>query len=125
MSPRFRSLVRGIAPKIVAERFSTRDVCGATNSIVILRLMGELWEILLALGVKEDEITADRRLRAHLALDSTETVELEQELHRRFGVVVDLWDRHDFTVAELAGRIKRARAHGTKGATGAGAAEQD
>ncbi|MEU0518311.1 acyl carrier protein [Streptosporangium sp. NPDC006007] len=87
--------------------------------------MGELRKILLALGVKDDEITADRRLRAHLALDSTETVELEQELHRRFGVVVDLWDKHDFTVAELAGRIEHARAHGTKGATGAGATEQD
>jgi acyl carrier protein len=71
--------------------------------------MGELREILLSLGVKESEIAADRRLRSHLALDSTETVELEQELNRRFGVVVDLWDKHDFTVSELEDRIESAR----------------
>ncbi|QOC90658.1 acyl carrier protein [Micromonospora craniellae] len=81
--------------------------------------MGELRDILLALGLEGSEIAADRRLRAHLALDSVDTVELEQELQTRFGVVVDLWDKHDFTVAELAERIERTRTDGTSGASGA------
>ncbi|MEU7176125.1 acyl carrier protein [Micromonospora tulbaghiae] len=81
--------------------------------------MGELREILLGLGFKDSEIAADRRLRAHLALDSTETIELEQELQRRFGIVVDLWDKHDFTVAELVELIESARTHGTQGVPGA------
>ncbi|WP_218952223.1 phosphopantetheine-binding protein [Amycolatopsis anabasis] len=72
--------------------------------------MGELCEILREIGVEENEIAADRQLRSHLALDSTETVELEEELRRRFGVVVDLWDKHDYTIAELAARIDDARA---------------
>lgn len=71
--------------------------------------MGELREILLAIGVEENEIAADRRLRTHLALDSTETVELEEELRRRFGIAVDLWDKHDYSIAELAAWIERTR----------------
>ncbi|RJO70065.1 acyl carrier protein [Nocardia panacis] len=72
--------------------------------------MGELCEILLKIGVEKSELAAERRLRSDLALDSTETVELEGELRRRFGVEVDLWDKHDYTIGELAARIDAARA---------------
>ncbi|WP_016696702.1 AMP-binding protein [Actinoalloteichus spitiensis] len=72
--------------------------------------MEELRRILTELGVEEQEIAPDLRLRAHLALDSTETVELEARLGRDYGVVVDLWDAHDYTLGELSARIEGARA---------------
>lgn len=69
-----------------------------------------LREILLGLGVEDDKIGPERRLRSDLALDSTETTELELELRRQFGLRVDLWDRHDYSLAELAERIECGRA---------------
>ncbi|EMD29319.1 phosphopantetheine-binding protein [Amycolatopsis azurea] len=71
--------------------------------------MSELRGLLAELGVEESDIDADSRIRAHLALDSTETVELEAALRARFGVVVDLWDKHDYSLSELEERIARAR----------------
>ncbi|MCP2256367.1 acyl carrier protein [Streptoalloteichus tenebrarius] len=71
--------------------------------------MGELREILLDIGVEEDVIAPEHRLRSDLALDSTETVDLEKELQRRFGLTIDLWDKHDYTIAELAAMIQDAR----------------
>ncbi|WP_243795386.1 hypothetical protein [Saccharopolyspora gloriosae] len=44
----------------------------------------------------------ETRLRADLGLDSTETAQLEIELRERSVFNVDLWDSHDYTVAELA-----------------------
>ena len=61
--------------------------------------------ILVELGVEEVHLGPDRHLRADLALDSTETTELEIELRRRFNASVDLWDSKDYTIAELARRI--------------------
>ncbi|WP_030228377.1 AMP-binding protein [Actinoalloteichus caeruleus] len=72
--------------------------------------MEELRRILTELGVEEQEIAPDLRLRAHLALDSTETVELEARLGRDYGIVVDLWDAHDYTLGELSARIEAAGA---------------
>lgn len=61
--------------------------------------------ILVELGVEEAQLGPDRHLRADLALDSTETTELEIELRHRFNVAIDLWDRTDYTIAELAQRV--------------------
>ncbi|MFD7657251.1 AMP-binding protein [Actinosynnema sp. NPDC059797] len=70
--------------------------------------MEQLRALLAELGVSESEMTRDARLRAHLALDSTETVELQNRLAKRYGVAVDLWDVHDFTLGELSDRISRS-----------------
>ncbi|MEU4806500.1 AMP-binding protein [Actinosynnema sp. NPDC023587] len=70
--------------------------------------MDQLRALLGELGVAESEISRDARIRAHLALDSTETVELQNRLAKRYGVAVDLWDTHDFTLGELSDRIRRA-----------------
>lgn len=68
--------------------------------------MEALRQILRDIGVEEDAIRADVRLRADLALDSTETASLELELERRFGVRVDLWDAKDFSLSELSALIE-------------------
>ncbi len=57
--------------------------------------------LLAELGIDTSEFTNEHRLRSDLALESTETVELEVQLRRRYGVVVDLWDIHDYTLGEL------------------------
>jgi len=61
--------------------------------------------ILIELGVEEEHLAPNRHVRADLALDSTETTELELELRRRFNAVIDLWDRKDYTIEEIAQRI--------------------
>ncbi|MEX5634495.1 AMP-binding protein [Parafrankia sp. FMc2] len=71
--------------------------------------MKELRDVLVGLGVEEVELLPDSRIREHLALDSTETVELESLLRRRFGVIVNLWDTHDYTLRELDEQIGQAR----------------
>ena len=57
--------------------------------------------ILVEIGLPEDVLAPDRALRADLGLDSTETTELGLALDKRHGVMVDLWDRHDYTIEEL------------------------
>ena len=61
--------------------------------------------ILVELGVEEEVLGPDCHLRADLALDSTETTELELELKRRFNTMIDLWDNKDYTIQEIAERI--------------------
>ena len=63
---------------------------------------------LIEIGVAEDALAPGRTLRADLALDSTETTELGLALGKRHGVSVDLWDRHDYTIAELARLVEDA-----------------
>ncbi|GEB52550.1 MULTISPECIES: acyl carrier protein [Streptomyces] len=76
----------------------------------------ELREILAELGFQPELLTDDRRLRAELALSSAETTELGLELERRFGTRVDLWDAHDYTLAELAAALDaEAQASGAEG----------
>ncbi|MEV0622109.1 acyl carrier protein [Nonomuraea sp. NPDC050404] len=70
----------------------------------------ELKEILAGLGVEEDQLRPGHRLRADLALDSTETTELGLELERRFGAVVELWDVTDYSLAELARLVEGSSA---------------
>ncbi|MFI7412538.1 acyl carrier protein [Streptomyces sp. NPDC049627] len=77
--------------------------------------LDELRSILMALGVPEDELTPGCRLRSGLGLDSTETAQLELEIEERLRAQVDLWDRHDYSLAELAEVIDR----GSRDADGA------
>ncbi|MDI6412561.1 acyl carrier protein [Streptomyces albus] len=67
--------------------------------------MQELQDILTGLGFEPELLSPDRRLRAELALSSAETTELGLELERRFGARIDLWDAHDYTLAELAAAV--------------------
>ncbi|KNB50303.1 hypothetical protein AC230_23740 [Streptomyces caatingaensis] len=55
-----------------------------------------------------EEAGPHARLRAELGLDSVETTDLQLELGKRFGLDIDLWDREDYTLADLAGRIAAA-----------------
>jgi acyl carrier protein len=64
--------------------------------------------ILIELGVAEHNLAPDRTLRSDLALDSTETTELELALVKQFDVRVDLWDKHDYTLAELGEVVTHA-----------------
>lgn len=64
--------------------------------------------ILIELGVAEHSLDPDRTLRSDLALDSTETTELELALAKQFDVKIDLWDKHDYTLAELGEVVARA-----------------
>jgi acyl carrier protein len=62
-------------------------------------------EILRELGVDEVDLSPAWRLRANLALDSTQTADLEAELKERFQVSIDLWDMKDYAVREVAEAI--------------------
>ncbi|GAA2597743.1 hypothetical protein GCM10010399_30510 [Dactylosporangium fulvum] len=75
--------------------------------------LDELRRILLQLGVREDELTSDCRLRSDLGLDSTETAQLELEIEEQLRTEVDLWDKHDYSLAELAELVDRHAAQGT------------
>ncbi|MGW8765420.1 acyl carrier protein [Streptomyces sp. NPDC055815] len=88
--------------------------------------LDELRSILMELGVEEDELTPGCRLRSGLALDSTETAQLELEIEERLRAQVDLWDRHDYSLTELAGVIDRetGNAAGSGDEAGAGAAAE-
>jgi 2,3-dihydroxybenzoate-AMP ligase len=72
-------------------------------------LDAELRSLLRELDVPDEDLATGLRLRADLALDSTDTTQLELELDGRFGVRVDLWDSHDYTLGELSERIEAAR----------------
>ncbi|WP_030257785.1 MULTISPECIES: acyl carrier protein [Streptomyces] len=83
--------------------------------------LDELRSILTELGVPADELTPGSRLRSGLGLDSTETAQLELEIEERLRAHVDLWDRHDYSLAELAEAIDRAPGDGSgAGASGEG-----
>lgn len=77
-------------------------------------------EILGVLGVEAGGLQPDCRLRSDLALDSTETTELELELRRRFNVRIDLWDKYDYSLEELASRISASEGRGLVNDTEAG-----
>lgn len=71
-------------------------------------------DILLELGVSPGALAPNCRLRADLELDSTETTELGLKLEQCFGVTIDLWDETDYTIAELAERVKDERLAGER-----------
>ncbi|MFB7230287.1 MULTISPECIES: acyl carrier protein [Streptomyces] len=67
--------------------------------------MDVLKQLLLDIGIAEQtlaEIEPNTRLRADLGLSSVETTDLEIQLRERFGIRVDLWDKVDYTVEQLA-----------------------
>jgi len=70
-------------------------------------ILNDVQQILSELGVPRDGLDPASHRRADLALDSSETTELELALTRVFHVKVDLWDRQDYTLADLAHRIER------------------
>lgn len=76
--------------------------------------LDELRSILMELGVQEEELTPGCRLRSGLGLDSTETAQLELEIEERLRSHVDLWDRHDYSLAELADVIDQETAAGSE-----------
>ncbi|MGW7052250.1 AMP-binding protein [Streptomyces sp. NPDC054887] len=61
--------------------------------------------ILRDLGIREELLHEDARLRADLALDSVDLTQLQVELADRFAVRVDLWTEHDYTVRQLADAV--------------------
>jgi acyl carrier protein len=65
-------------------------------------------DILLGLGWNRSDLVPDRHLRSDLGLDSTETTELELEIERRLNRKVDLWDRSDYRLADLANLVDEA-----------------
>ncbi|WP_343240431.1 phosphopantetheine-binding protein [Streptomyces sp. SID14515] len=70
--------------------------------------MDVLKQLLLDIGIAEQtltEIEPHTRLRADLGLSSVETTDLEIQLRERFGIRVNLWDKVDYTVEQLAGGI--------------------
>jgi hypothetical protein len=66
----------------------------------------------MELGVRDDEMDPGCRLRSGLGLDSTETAQLELEIEERLRTQVDLWDKHDYSLAELAELVDRKTRHG-------------
>lgn len=68
--------------------------------------MDQLRQILQELGVEDDELSPGTHLRADLALDSTQTKDLEIELEARFDARIDLWAERDYTLAELSRAIE-------------------
>lgn len=58
-------------------------------------------EILVELGIEPDRIVDDARLQDDLELDSTEKVQIELELKRRFGIDVKLESGEDLTVGRV------------------------
>ncbi|MFE9727094.1 AMP-binding protein [Streptomyces sp. NPDC005794] len=62
----------------------------------------EVRRILRDLGIGEELLHEDARLRAHLALDSVDLTQIQVELADRFATRIDLWTEHDYTVRQLA-----------------------
>lgn len=58
-------------------------------------------EILVELGIEPERIVDDAHLQDDLELDSTEKVQIELELKRRFGVEVQLGSGEDLTVGRV------------------------
>ncbi|MGX4607795.1 acyl carrier protein [Priestia sp. JNUCC 25] len=55
-------------------------------------------EILLELGIPEEEIKEEALLKSDLALDSTETVQIALEMKRHFNAVIKLESNQDFSI---------------------------
>jgi acyl carrier protein len=70
--------------------------------------MRVIQEALLEFGVPETVLTADSRLREDLELDSTETVDLSLELHKRLGVQVKIDTVEDITLRDLCQLVASA-----------------
>ena len=71
-------------------------------------VMDALKDILVDLGIPEQEITEAALLRKDLQLDSTETVDISLGLKRRFGVNVKLESRKDMTLADVCEMVNSA-----------------
>ncbi|MFF8814817.1 AMP-binding protein [Streptomyces pactum] len=65
--------------------------------------------ILRDLGIEEELLREDLRLRAHLALDSVDLSQIQVELAERFALRVDLWGGRDYTLGQLAGLLGEER----------------
>jgi 2,3-dihydroxybenzoate-AMP ligase len=65
----------------------------------------EIRNILRDLGIGEDLLRDDARLRADLALDSVDLTQIRIELEDRFSARVDLWTAHDLTLGQLADAV--------------------
>ncbi|MER5554266.1 AMP-binding protein [Streptomyces sp. NPDC002793] len=76
----------------------------------------EVRRILRDLGIGEELLREDARLRADLALDSVDLTQIQVDLADRFATRVDLWTEHDHTVRQLAavldGRVPDTDARG-------------
>jgi 2,3-dihydroxybenzoate-AMP ligase len=62
----------------------------------------EVRKILRDLGIEEELLHEDARLRAHLGLDSVDLTQVQMDLADRFAARVDLWTAHDYTLRQLA-----------------------
>ncbi|WP_240958269.1 AMP-binding protein [Streptomyces chilikensis] len=65
----------------------------------------EIRKILRDLGIGEESLRDDARLRADLALDSVDLTQIQIELEDRFATHVDLWTAHDLTLGQLADAV--------------------
>ncbi|MFJ8692171.1 AMP-binding protein [Streptomyces roseolilacinus] len=72
--------------------------------------ISEVRSILADLGIAEELLHDEARLRAHLGLDSVDLSELQLELAERFGARFDPWDGHDPTVRQLAALVRAGEA---------------
>lgn len=77
-------------------------------------VMDTLKEILLDLGISEEEIKEDALLRKDLQLDSTETVEISLGIKRKLGVNVKIESRQDTTLGQVCEMVNQAKAAPTK-----------
>ena len=77
-------------------------------------VMDTLKEILLDLGISEEEIKEDALLRKDLQLDSTETVEISLGLKRKLGVNVKIESRQDTTLGQVCEMVNQAMATAAK-----------
>jgi acyl carrier protein len=71
----------------------------------------------VAVGISEEDIRDDTRLRSDLELDSTETVEISLEFKKRFGVDVKLESAQDLTIQQVCELVEQALArtpHGVR-----------
>ncbi|MDT0611082.1 AMP-binding protein [Streptomyces lancefieldiae] len=65
----------------------------------------EVRRILRDLGIEEQLLHDDARLRADLGLDSVDLTQMQVELADRFATRVDLWTGHDHTLRQLADTV--------------------
>lgn len=77
-------------------------------------VMDTLKEILLDLGIEEEQITESALLRKDLQLDSTETVEISLGLKRKLGVNVKIESRQDTTLGQVCDLVNQAMATAAK-----------
>ncbi|MFH8759388.1 AMP-binding protein [Streptomyces atroolivaceus] len=82
--------------------------------------------ILRDLGIGEELLHDDARLRTHLALDSVDLTQIQVELADRFATSIDLWTELDYTVRQL-GEVLDERGTGADAGAGrdAGAEYRD